>query len=73
MPLHLRNAPTQLMKDLNYGADYQYAHEHAQNFSNQEYLPEELSGTRFYDPGDNQREKALRAFLQERWKDKYGY
>ncbi len=73
VPLHLRNAPTQLMKDLNYGADYQYAHEHAQNFSNQEYLPEELSGTRFYDPGDNQREKALRAFLQERWKDKYGY
>ena len=72
-PLHLRNAPTQLMKDLNYGSDYKYSHDHAQNFSNQEYLPEELSGTRFYDPGDNQREKALRAFLQERWKDKYGY
>ncbi len=73
VPLHLRNAPTQLMKDLNYGADYQYAHDHVQNFSNQEYLPEELSGTRFYDPGNNQREKALRTFLQERWKDKYGY
>ena len=73
VPLHLRNAPTQLMKDLNYGSDYQYAHDHEKNFSHQEYLPDDLKGTTFYEPGDNAREKALRTFLQERWKDKYGY
>lgn len=73
VPLHLRNAPTNLMKDLKYGKGYQYSHDYAQGFSDQEYMPELLSGTKFYEPGNNQREKALRTFLQERWKDKYDY
>lgn len=73
VPLALRNAPTSLMKDLDYGKGYLYSHDHPGNFVAQEFLPQELSGTKFYEPGDNAREKALRAFLQERWKDKYGY
>lgn len=73
VPLHLRNAPTRLMKQLNYGRDYQYAHDYENNFIDLEYLPEKLSGTTFYDPGDNTREKELRDFLKRRWKEKYGY
>ena len=73
VPLHLRNAPTSLMKDLDYGKGYKYSHDYEGNFTEQEFLPEELSNTRFYEPGNNAREKALRTFLQERWKNKYGY
>jgi putative ATPase len=73
VPLHIRNAPTKLMKDLDYGKNYQYAHSFEQNFINQEYLPDELSGRKFYEPGRNAREEEARKFLQQRWKDKYGY
>ncbi|HQQ94791.1 MAG TPA: replication-associated recombination protein A [Bacteroidia bacterium] len=73
VPLHLRNAPTRLMKELNYGRDYQYAHSFENNFVELEFMPEQLSGTRFYDPGMNNRENEQRQFLRERWKEKYGY
>jgi putative ATPase len=73
VPLPLRNAPTKLMKNLNYGKDYQYAHTFENNFIEQEFLPEELSGTKFYEPGKNARENEQRAFLKLRWKEKYGY
>ncbi len=73
VPLHIRNAPTKLMKNLNYGKGYQYAHSFENNFSEQEYLPENISGTKFYDPGNNARENELRNYLKKLWKDKYGY
>ena len=73
VPLHLRNAPTHLMKDIGYGKEYKYAHDFPGNFAFQEFLPEPLSGTRFYDPGDNAREKELRTRLKSLWKDKYKY
>ena len=73
VPLHLRNAPTKLMKDLNYGKDYQYAHLGENNFLEQEYLPEEIKGTALYQPQKNAREEELKKFLHERWKGKYGY
>ena len=73
VPLHIRNAPTRLMKNLGYGQDYQYSHSYEGNFSNQEYLPKEISGTKFYDPGKNAREEELRKFLKNLWKEKYGY
>lgn len=73
VPLHLRNAPTKLMKDLNYGKDYQYAHSFENNFIDQEFLPEKLSGKTFYEPGNNAREAEQRAYLKKLWKDKYGY
>lgn len=73
VPLHLRNAPTKLMKELNYGKDYEYAHQYENNFVDIEYLPETLKGSVFYNPGINARENELRAFLKMRWKDKYGY
>ena len=73
VPLHLRNAPTKLMKDLGYGDDYKYAHSYENNFAQQEFLPQDISNTTFYTPGNNQRENALRDFLKRRWKDKYGY
>lgn len=73
VPLHIRNAPTKLMKDLNYGKGYQYSHMGEGNFLDQEYLPDKIAGTKFYDPGNNARENELRKFLQERWKKKYGY
>ena len=73
VPLHLRNAPTKLMKDLGYGKGYQYAHDHKNQFTEQEYLPEEISGSKFYDPGENIKEKSIRDFLKIRWKDKYNY
>ena len=60
IPLHLRNAPTQLMKDLNYGKDYGYAHGYENNFVQQEYLPEEISGTPFYEPGNNPQENKIK-------------
>jgi putative ATPase len=73
VPLHIRNAPTKLMKDMNYGKGYQYSHLGDGNFIDQEYLPEKLAGTKFYEPGNNARENELRKFLKERWKGKYGY
>ena len=73
VPLHIRNAPTGLMKELNYGKNYKYAHSFSGNFSEQEYLPEKLAGTAFYTPGNNAREEEMRRFLKGLWKDKYGY
>jgi len=73
VPLHIRNAPTRLMKNLDYGKGYQYSHSYDNNFSEQEYLPEKISGTVFYEPGQNAREEELRKFLRQRWKEKYGY
>jgi putative ATPase len=73
VPLHIRNAPTKLMKNLGYGKDYQYSHSYDNNFSAQEYLPKEIAGTKFYEPGKNAREEELRKFLRNLWKDKYGY
>ena len=71
VPLPLRNAPTQLMKDLGYGADYAYAHDHPGNFVPAEYLPDSLSGSVFFKPGENNREKEIKVFLEKRWKGKY--
>ncbi|GGW23889.1 replication-associated recombination protein A [Arenibacter certesii] len=71
VPLPLRNAPTKLMKDLGYGQEYKYAHDYANNFIEEEFMPDELKGTSFYSPGNNQREKAIKEFLKNRWKDKY--
>jgi putative ATPase len=73
VPLHVRNAPTRLMKNLGYGKDYEYSHSYEGNFSPQEYLPKEISGKKFYDPGKNAREEELRKFLRSLWKEKYGY
>ncbi|MGZ5197501.1 MAG: replication-associated recombination protein A [Kaistella sp.] len=71
VPLHLRNAPTKLMKDMNYGKDYGYAHSHEGNFVDQEFLPAEISGTKFYEPGNNSTENKIREELNKKWKDKY--
>lgn len=73
VPLHLRNAPTKLMKDLDYGAKYKYAHAFPGNFVQQEFFPDQLSGTLLYDPGSNAAEIKLRESLKSKWKDKYGY
>ena len=73
IPLHLRNAPTKLMKDLDYGKNYQYAHNYDDNFINQEFLPDEIKNTKLYEPGNNSRENSFREFLKKRWKGKYGY
>ena len=73
VPLHLRNAPTKLMKEMSYGKDYKYAHQFEDNFTLQEYLPDQLKGTAFYMPQKNAREEEMRKFLKERWKGKYGY
>ena len=73
VPIHLRNAPTPLMKELGYGEEYKYSHDYANNFAEQEFLPEAISGTPIYDPGNNTRENSTREFLKNRWKDKYGY
>ena len=73
VPLHIRNAPTKLMKDLGYGKGYKYAHEHENNFVESEFLPDEISGTSFFKLGNNPRENAMRDFLKNRWKDKYEF
>jgi len=73
VPLSIRNAPTRLMKDIGYGKDYKYAHNHENNFIEAEFLPEEIKNTKFYDPGNNPRENAQREFLKKRWKTKYNY
>jgi putative ATPase len=71
VPLHLRNAPTKLMKELDYGKNYRYAHDYKNNFAEQEFLPEELSGHAFFKPQNNTPESRISAFLRERWGDKY--
>jgi putative ATPase len=73
VPLHIRNAPTRLMKDIGYGKDYKYSHAFEGNFKAQEYLPDNIAGTKFYEPGNNARELELRKHLQNLWRDKYGY
>ena len=73
VPLHLRNAPTNLMKNMNYGKDYKYAHNFDNNFVSLEFMPEKIAGTKFYEPGDNAREEEIRKFLKVRWKEKYNY
>jgi putative ATPase len=73
VPLHIRNAPTKLMKNEGYGKGYEYSHNFENNFSPQEYLPEAISGTKFFEPGKNLREEELRKFLKMLWKDKYRY
>ncbi len=73
VPLEIRNAPTKLMKELGYGDNYKYAHNYENNFANQEFLPNEIKSTTFYEPGNNSRENAQREFLKQRWKGKYGY
>ena len=73
VPLHLRNAPTKMMKQMDYGKDYKYAHQFENNFVIQDFLPVEIAGTKFYSPQKNAREEEARKFLKERWKDIYGY
>ncbi len=73
VPLAIRNAPTQLMKNLQYGKDYKYAHQYEGNFVNLELLPEKIKGTKFYEPGSNARENEIRNYLRKCWKEKYGY
>lgn len=73
IPLHIRNAPTKLMKDEGYGKGYKYAHDFPGNFVDQEFLPDEIKGTKFYDPGKNAREEEMRKRLRAMWKEKYGY
>jgi len=73
VPIHLRNAPTKLMKELGYGDDYKYSHDFANNFAEQEFLPDAVKETLLYNPGNNSRENSNREFLKNRWKDKYGY
>lgn len=73
VPLHLRNAPTKMMKQMDYGKEYKYAHNYENNFVLQDFLPTEISGKRFYSPQKNAREEEIRKFLKERWKDMYGY
>lgn len=73
VPLHLRNAVTKLMKNIDYGKGYKYAHDHDNNFTELDFLPEKIDGTMLYEPSNNARENELRRFLKERWKEKYGY
>ena len=73
VPLSIRNAPTKLMKDIGYGKNYKYAHNHENNFVEAEFLPDEIKNTKFYNPGNNPRENAQREFLKQRWKTKYNY
>jgi putative ATPase len=73
VPLHIRNAPTKLMKGMGYGKGYKYAHSYEGGFTEQEFLPDALSGTTFYEPGKTPREEELRKYLRSLWKDKYGY
>ncbi len=73
VPLHLRNSPTRLMKEIGYGKGYEYSHDFTDNFSTQEYLPQKISGSRFYNPQNNPRENEMRTRLKLLWKNKYGY
>ncbi len=73
VPLHLRNAPTNLMKEIGYGKDYKYAHDYKDNFADLEFLPDKIKGKKLYDPGNNPRENEMRKYLKNLWKNKYGY
>ena len=73
VPMQLRNAPTKLMKDMDYGKGYQYAHDHTGNFVSSEFLPDEIKQTKIFDPGKNPREEEMRNKLRSQWKEKYGY
>jgi putative ATPase len=73
VPLHIRNAPTKLMKEIGYGKNYKYAHSFEGNFVDMEFLPDKIKGTKFYEPGKNKKEEELRAWLKARWREKYGY
>ncbi len=73
IPLQLRNSPTKLMKQLDYGTDYKYAHDYENNFTEQEFLPDQIKGTKIYEPGNNDRETEQRKYLKKLWKEKYGY
>lgn len=73
VPLHIRNAPTKLMKDIGYGKSYRYAHDFPGNFVQQEFMPEQIEGTTLYDPGNNASEQRMRDYLRQCWKEKYGY
>ena len=73
VPLQLRNSPTKLMKQLDYGTDYKYAHDYENNFTEQEFLPDDIKGTKIYEPGNNDRETEQRKYLKKLWKEKYGY
>lgn len=73
VPIPLRNAPTKLMKELGYGEEYKYSHDYDNNFAEQEFLPDAIANTAFYNPGNNSRENSTREFLKNRWKNKYGY
>jgi len=73
VPLAVRNAPTKLMKNMGYGKGYQYAHDYAGNFVSMEFLPDKISGQKFYEPGNNAREEELRKYLRALWKEKYEY
>ena len=73
VPLALRNAPTKLMKEIGYGKEYQYSHNGPSNFVAQEFMPAEVANTKFYDMGENPRERELRERMKRFWQDKYGY
>ncbi len=73
VPFQLRNSPTKLMKELDYGIDYKYAHNYENNFIEQEFLPDRIKGKKFYEPGNNEREIEQREYLKKLWKEKYGY
>ncbi|MGB4850140.1 MAG: replication-associated recombination protein A, partial [Saprospiraceae bacterium] len=72
VPLHLRNTPTQMMKNMGYGKGYEYSHQYEGNFSPQEYMPDDVAGTTFYKPGDNKHEQEIASRLKNWWKEKYG-
>lgn len=73
VPMHIRNAPTKMMKEMGYSKGYAYAHDYDSNFVDQEFLPDAIKGTKLYDPGKNAREDELRRHLKQLWKDKYNY
>ena len=73
IPMHLRNAPTDLMKDIGYGKDYLYAHDYQDNFADQEFLPDEIKNNQLYEPGENTSEERIKKSLSKKWKGKYGY
>jgi putative ATPase len=73
VPLAIRNAPTELMKELKYGQDYKYAHDFPGNFADMEFLPDAISGKKLFEPGNNPRENEIRKYLKEKWGQKYGY
>jgi len=71
VPLHLRNAPTKLMNELGYGDGYKYSHNYPGNFADQEFLPEEIKGTNFFEPGSSKKEQETKQFIDFHWKNKY--